>query len=251
MRINKNILIITILISACNNNDTVPRAQYDEIIAEYQELKEVTAATQASYIRQSEQVDSILNALSQISVQTSDIRLDVENGTSRLTQVQQIEASIDDIREKIKNLEEIASHNTGLKKIISGLKKVVEEKDEEIKQLKKQISEKDRKIIEQDATIVKQSGTINTQMQTILEQKTRLEQAVEKQAIMLYNAGLAFESLGDDTPEIKRKKDKAKVENLTKEMYENALMYYSEAFQTGYQDAAPRVTAVKRKLSLL
>ena len=131
------------------------------------------------------------------------------------------------------------------------MKKLVEEKDEEIKQLRKQIDEKDRKIIERDATIVKQSGTINTQMQTILEQKTRLEQAVEKQAIMLYNAGVAFESLGDDTPEVKRKKDRAKVENLTKEMYDNALMYYTEAFQTGYQDAAPRMAAVKRKLSLL
>lgn len=251
MRINKNVLILVILMTACNSNDTVPRAQYDEIVAEYQELKEVAVATQVSYIRQSEQVDSILYALSQISGQTSEIRLDIENGTSKLTQVQQIEANIDDIKERIKNLEEIAEDNIGLKKIISSLKMVVEEKDEEIKQLRKQIDEKDRKIIERDATIVKQSGTINTQMQTILEQKTRLEQAVEKQAIMLYNAGVAFESLGDDTPEVKRKKDRAKVENLTKEMYDNALMYYTEAFQTGYQDAAPRMAAVKRKLSLL
>ena len=68
---------------------------------------------------------------------------------------------------------------------------------------------------------------------------------------MLYNAGVAFENLGDDSPEIKRKKDREKVDNLTKEMYQNALQYYKEAYAAGYTAAQTRITAVTRKINLL
>ena len=50
---------------------------------------------------------------------------------------------------------------------------------------------------------------------------------------------------------IKRKKDKAKVENLTKQMYQNALEYYQQAFDSGYSAAEERILAVKRKMTYL
>lgn len=254
MRVDKNtiaIAIITIMLSGCNNQDTVSRTQYEDVLAEYEELRQTTATTQKAYLKQAEQVDSILVALSQISGKAAAIRLDVETGTGRLTQVEQIQGNIDNIKDRIDELEKLASNNSALKKIITGLKKVVEEKDKEISQLKNQVREQERKIQEQGATIAEQTGTINSQYETILQQKQSLEQAVKKQAIMLYNAGVAFENLGDDSPEIKRKKDREKVDNLTKEMYQNALQYYNEAYAAGYAEAQTRITAVKRKISLL
>lgn len=254
MRIDKNFLaiaVLTILLSGCSNQNTVSRTKYEDVLAEYEELRQTTAATQKAYVKQAEQVDSILMALSQISGKAAAIRLDVETGTGRLTQVEQIQGNIKNIKERIDELEKLASNNSALKKIITGLKKVVEEKDEEISQLKKRVQEQEKKIQEQVVTIAEQTGTINSQYKTILNQKQSLEQAVKKQAVMLYNAGVAFENLGDDSPEIKRKKDREKVDNLTKEMYEHALKYYNEAYTAGYKDAQPRITAVKRKMSLL
>ncbi len=255
MRINKNLIavaILTIFLTGCNNSqDTVSRTEYEDVLAEYEELRQTTAATQKAYVKQAEQVDSILMELSQISGKAAAIRLDVETGTGRLTQVEQIQGNIKNIKDRIDELEKLASNNNALKKIITGLKKVVEEKDKEISQLKKRVQEQEKKIQEQGATIAQQTSTINSQYQTILNQNQSLEQAIKKQAIMLYNAGVAFENLGDDSPEIKRKKDREKVDDLTKEMYENALRYYNEAYTAGYKDAQTRITAVKRKISLL
>lgn len=254
MRIDKNLIaiaVLAIMFSGCNSQDTVSRTEYEDVLAEYEELRQATAATQKAYVKQAEQVDSILMALSQISGKAAAIRLDVETGSGKLTQVEQIQGNIKNIKDRIDELEKLASNNSALKKIITGLKTVVEEKDKEISQLKKRVQEQEKKIQEQVVTIAEQTGTINSQYQTILNQKQSLEQAVKKQAVMLYNAGVAFENLGDDSPEIKRKKDREKVDDLTKEMYENALRYYNEAYTAGYKEAKARITEVKRKISLL
>lgn len=252
MHIIKSTIILTLILAvSCNGGEMVPRSQYDDVVAEYEELREITAATQQEYIKQAAQVDSILVALSEISGKTSAIKMDVERGGERITQVQHIQASIDDIKERVESLEAIADDNIALKKIVGGLKSLVAEKEEEIKKLKKQLQEKDRKIKEQSETIVEQNSTISTQLETIQEQKNRLQAAVNKQAAMLYQAGEAFEALGDDAPEIKRKKDRVKVEDLTREMYENALRYYTQALDAGYKDAESKINIVTRKISYL
>ena len=68
---------------------------------------------------------------------------------------------------------------------------------------------------------------------------------------MLYQAGVDFEELGDESPTVSRRKDKAKVKSLTLEMYEKAILYYSKAQETGYADAADRLAAVKEKMAAL
>ena len=51
MRTVKNSVIIAlvVLLSACNNGDTVPRAEYEDVLAEYEELRQTTSATQKAY----------------------------------------------------------------------------------------------------------------------------------------------------------------------------------------------------------
>ena len=68
---------------------------------------------------------------------------------------------------------------------------------------------------------------------------------------VLYQAGADFEQLGDESPTVSRRKDRAKVKSLTLEMYEKAILYYSKAQESGYQGAADRIAAVKEKMATL
>ena len=94
-----------------------------------------------------------------------------------------------------------------------------------------------------------QHGTIAQQNETISAQQANLEKAVAEQARLLFQAGQDFEELGDESPTVSRRKDKAKVRSLTAEMYEKAILYYSKAQETGYPAAAARIEAVKQKLA--
>ena len=128
---------------------------------------------------------------------------------------------------------------------------MISEKETEIEELRKEIQERDRTITEQSRTITEQSGTIQSQNETISSQQENLRLAVQEQARMLYQAGEDFEQLGDESPSVSRRKDKAKVKNLTAEMYEKAIFYYAKAQETGYPEATYRIAAVRDKLSQL
>ena len=68
---------------------------------------------------------------------------------------------------------------------------------------------------------------------------------------MLFQAGEDFEQLGDESPTVSRRKDKAKVKSLTLEMYEKALLYYGKSLETGYAEASDRIAAVKDKMATI
>ena len=63
---------------------------------EYKDLKASAESTRAEYAAQSVAIDNILQQLAQISGRTVTLRSDLESGTVELTQVQQIEDSIED-----------------------------------------------------------------------------------------------------------------------------------------------------------
>ncbi|MBR2226678.1 MAG: hypothetical protein IJ893_02295, partial [Bacteroidales bacterium] len=204
-----------------------------------------------SYIEQATAVDNILQELSQVSGSTAVLRTDVEQGTARLNQVEMIENSIDEIKAKLSRLEQLSKDNAQFKKLVSSLKTAIAEKEKEIEGLKAEIQSKDRTINEQNEMISAQHGTIAQQNETISAQQENLAKAVREQARMLFQAGEDFEELGDESPTVSRRKDKAKVKSLTLEMYEKALLYYSKAQETGYPDAAARIAAVKEKMARL
>lgn len=247
------LLAALLLLSGCeiNRGETVPKEDYDAVVQAYDELKVSAEATRDSYIEQATAVDNILQELSQISGSTAVLRTDLEQGTARLNQVEMIEDSIDEIKAKLSRLDKLTAENAQYKKLVSSLKTVIAEKEKEIEGLKAEIQARDRTISEQNEKISAQHGTIVQQSETISAQQENLEKAVREQARMLYQAGVDFEQLGDDSPTVSRRKDKAKVKSLTLEMYEKALLYYGEALETGYADAAVRIEGVKEKMSVL
>ena len=242
-----------LLLAGCEfrSGNSVPKEDYDAVVNAYNDLKISAEATRDSYIEQATAVDNILQELSQVSGSTAVLRTDVEQGTARLNQVEMIENSIDEIKAKLSRLEQLSKDNAQFKKLVSSLKTAIAEKEKEIEVLKAEIQSKDRTINEQNEMISAQHGTIAQQNETISAQQENLAKAVREQARMLFQAGEDFEELGDESPTVSRRKDKAKVKSLTLEMYEKALLYYSKAQETGYPDAAARIAAVKEKMARL
>ena len=247
------ILAAAALVTACEfkSGETVPKEDYDAVVNAYNDLKVSAEATRDSYIESATAVDNILQELSQISGSTAVLRTDVEQGTARLNQVEMIENSIEDIKGKLSQLERLTADNAQYKKLVSSLKTVIAEKEKEIEDLKAEIQDRDRTINEQNEQISAQRGTIVMQNETITAQQENLEKAVQEQARLLYQAGVDFEELGDESPTVSRRKDKAKVKSLTLEMYEKAVLYYSKAQETGYPGASERLAAVKAKMATL
>ena len=239
MRTLPIILVAAAFVTACEfkSGETVSKEDYDAVVRAYDELKVSAEATRDSYIEQATAVDNILQELSQISGSTAVLRTDVEQGTARLNQVEMIENSIEDIKGKLSRLEQLTADNAQYKKLVSSLKTVIAEKEKEIEDLKAEIQARDR--------------TIDVQNETISAQQANLEKALDEQASLLFQAGEDFELLGDEAPTVSRRKDKAKVKDLTVEMYEKSLLYYGKAQETGRSDAAARVERVKEKLAAL
>lgn len=244
-----SLLIALLLASAClNQSGMVSQAEYDQLVQEYADLQAGAEATRAEYAAQAAAVEGILQELSQISGRTVTLRTDVEMGTARLTQVEQIQENIDSIKDKLDRLEK---ENSQYKKTILSLRKVITEKEEEIAQLKAEIEARDLTISEQHQTIASQQEAIQTQHETIATQRENLRAAVQEQAQMLFQAGVDFEDLGDNAPEMRWRRDKEKVKEQTLELYQKAILYYRMAQETGYPEAAYRITQVEEKMAKL
>lgn len=240
--------IVSLLLCACGPvQETVTKTEYDQLLQEYEDLKAGAESTREEYAAQAVAIDNILQQLAQISGRTVTLRSDIESGVVELTQVRQIEESIEDIKGKLKKLDALASRSAELQKMVVSLKKVIEEKEVEIAELKAEIRAKDLTINLQQDTINAQSGTIRSQIATISAQQEDIRAALQEQARMLFQAGQDFEQLGDNAPEVSRRKDKAKVQAFADEMYEKALFYYRQAAESGYPQAVVRIEELEQK----
>lgn len=241
--------LCAVLFQACGPNTSVSQAQYDQLLQEYADLQAAAQVTRTEYAAQAAAVDQILQELSQITGRTVLLRTDLEHGTAQLTQVEQIEESIGTIKERLSQLEKLSAQHKELQKMVASLRTVIDEKEAEIESLKEEIRLRDDTINEQHRTISEQSGTIESQHQTISHQQENLRSLLAEQAQMLFQAGVDFEDLGDRAPEVSRRKDKQKVQDFTREMYDKALVYYSQAQAAGYPEAAVRISRVQEKLA--
>jgi chromosome segregation ATPase len=243
-------LLPALLLAGCgtHSEDTVSKAEYEQLLQEYADLQAGAEATRKEYAAQAAAVDNILQELSQISGRTVTLRTDIEHGTAQLTQVEQIQDSIDDIKEKLDRLEKEGAQ---YKKTILNLRKVITEKEAEIEQLKAEIEARDQTISEQHQTIAEQHGTIQSQNETISAQRENLRAAVQEQAQMLFQAGVDFEEIGDSAPDMFWRRDKEKVKAQVRELYQKAILYYRMAQETGYPEASYRISQVEEKLEKL
>ncbi len=234
---------------ACDDSKYVSRQDYDTLAKDYEDLKNGSAAIREEYATQAQAVDNILQQLSQISGSTLTLRSDMERGTAEMTQVEKIENGLDDIKNKMDQLEAATKSNKQLRGMVRSLKKVIAEKEAEIETLKAEIRKKDETISAQHQTITEQSGTIESQSATINAQKDNLRALLAEQAQMLFQAGVDFEDLGDEAPEMSLRKNKRKMADFRNAMYQKAIVYYKQAENAGYPEAAFRISAIEEKLA--
>lgn len=238
--------VAAMLFAGCNaptDAPTVPEEQYNALKEKYQELQDNQAALRDNFMDQASEMEKIFQELSSISGKTSALRLDVESGTAQVKQAEQIQTNIEAIRKRIEKLEKLASDKTYVN-MVKELKGVLEQKEQEIETLKGEIELRDETIKQHEGTIAEQDNTINLQ-------KIALQQKVNEQAKALYDAGVDFEELADDAPEVTRNKNKEKINEWALSMYEKAFIYYSKAELSGYAPASLKLEKVEAKMNAI
>lgn len=237
-----------LMLSCCTQPGSVPKSQYDDLKKEYDELKSNHEKTRETYVQQANEMTNILQELSDITGRTNSLRMDIENGTAQVTEADQIQGNIDEIKNKLKRLDQLAAKDKSSQKTIATLRKVISEKEQEIASLKEEILQKDETIRQQGETIQSQEGTIGEQKETISNQEEQLRKKVEEQAQMLLEAGKDFEALADASPEVSWKNNKRKVNDWTLQMYNKALTYYLNAKDAGNTEAEDLIQGVREKI---
>jgi len=224
----------------------------DELRAELAEVKADRSSLQSQYRQQNEELGRIMEELAVISGKTASLRMDVESGSARMTQAQNISESIDAIKAHISALEKensvFSGKNKEFKKMIEGFHKVIEEQEQQIVVLKRDIENKEKTIAAQKETIDSQSKTIDDQMATIVAQSEELKRTVAQQAKMLCDAGVIMEEIADNAPEVSWKKNKEKLASMAQDIYQKALSYYQQSYDSGYMPALEHIGAVKAKI---
>lgn len=222
------------------------RAEAESLRTELSESRESEALLKDQIFDSNQEMSAILNELAGISGRTSSLKMELETGSASISQAQQIEKSIDAIKERIDALEKANSKasrsNKEFQTVIENFKKVVTEQEKQIGSLKAEIAEK-------NATIADQKNTIDNQLKTIGDQKKSLQDMVKEQAKALYNAGADLEAIADDAPSVSWRKNKQKVAEMSQALYRKAMEYYQKAFDAGYEPAGEAVVAVKEKIT--
>lgn len=232
----------------------VKRSTLEASQAEAQGLKDSLMTVQESYALQTQELSEILSELSSLNYQTVTLQINVENAAAEVSQADQIHNNIELVKNRIDKLEQEAKRARKLnkdlaisKETISKLRETVAVQEEKIAQLQKTISEK-------DVTISGQKETIESQLRTISNQKDEMARTLFHQTEMLFQAGLEFEELGDVSGtdlQVKGRKDKKKVVEFKKNIYNKALKFYQQAGEQNHREALERLDSVAVKIEQL
>lgn len=203
MNTHKIIYLVFLIIGLTSCKEKVSKAEYDEILSEYKELKEVVGESQSLNLKNARTLNQTLTELANISDNTMLLRQDLETGTAQIKQAEQITGCIISIKNKIKKLEKQNEANPEFRKTIQNLKIIITEKEKEIIKLKRIIASQDNIISQKEEVIQIQSNTIS-------QKESELRQAINEQAYLLFQAGEELEYLADNAPDVSRKKNKKK-----------------------------------------
>ena len=228
-----------------NQEETVSRKDYDELMNEFQGLREAHGDLEQQMLSQAQTINQTLQSLAEVSSSTITLRQDVESGGGQITQAERIQGKIEEMKRVIAELEKskkAASKLTKeLKATIQNLKTVIEEKEREIIVLKDEILSRDAVIEKQGKTIEKQGKTIQEQYEQLLKSEKDLKAAVERQAEMIYEAAKRFEKISEMDVSVHGARDRAALATFLEEIKSVAKEYYHSAAERGNPQAKERI----------
>lgn len=233
------------VLTSCVNSVPQNSPEVEDLKEELALLRESNKDLQDKYAQQNDEMSRILEDVAAITGKTTILRMDVENGSARLSEADMIEDSIVKIKQRIaaleKSLAAAGAKNKEFQNMIDGLNKVISQQEDVIFDLREMIDSK-------DYTIKVQRDSIALQGLTIERQMAELEKLVSDQAKSLCEAGEALEQVADDAPEVSWKKNKEKVDNMRQELYKMALSSYRQSFSAGYEPAKEHIANVLAKI---
>lgn len=238
---------LAVMLVACGKKqvaEIVTIAEYQELLVEYQELKEENDLNKQEVINQASVLNKTLQELTSISKHTVSLRGDIESGTARLSQADDIEENIKAVKDKIASYESAMKKSDVLKKSLESLKKLVSEKEAEIAELKVLIASKDDKIEEQTKEIELQKEQIEDKNIIISDKEQELAESLRRQTLLVYNAAVEFEALASQDIDIKNslfRNNKESVEEYKESILRKAAEYYKAAADMGYKAAESKV----------
>lgn len=235
-----------LLLFSCSyfKGEKVSKSEYDDLMNEYVELKDENQSNKKEIMAQAAILNNTLQELSAISNRTVVLRQDVEHGQAKISQADNLQGNIQDIKQRIADYEKIMSQNSGFKKTIANLKKMVDEKEEEILSLKEVIAQREAKIQAQSEKIQEQGTKILGQSVIISNQSEELKEAFFRQLDLIYQAGVDFEEIAQEDVIVRSRKNKAKVSDYKKDIMNKAIEYYKAAAKEGHSGAIERLKAL-------
>jgi len=237
---------LAISVACTGSQDVASKNEVEILKQELADLKADKNAVQQQYIDQNAELSSILQELAFVSSKTTNLRIDVENGSAKMTQAEQISEKIETLKKRLSTLEaqksSVSKKNKEFQKVIDGLNQVIKEQEIQISSLKREIDS-------QKVTIAAQKDTISSQYNTILTQNESLKANLQKMAFNLYEAGETLEGIADNTPEVSWKKNKEKVGAMKNDIYSKAFSYYQKAYEAGYEPAKDKIESLGAKMS--
>lgn len=254
------VLTVSVIATSCKF-PFVKRSSLEASQSEAQAVKDTLKTVQESYARQTEELGAILAELTTLSNRTNSLQIQSESSAQTLTQAEEINLNLDELRERIGKLEKEAERARKLDRKLAISAKTIKELKEtlaiqqlEIDTLKENLAKSEETIKDQKDIISKQSNKIADQQNTISSQAADIKALLGKQTDMLFQAAEDFEKLADDDEQILKvwgRSNKNKVIEYKKLMYGKAVTLYKQAEESGKSEAAERISSIAEKISAL
>lgn len=217
------LLACTFTLASCSgedSGDTVSRAMYDELQAQYDMLKESTEGTLSANETARMQLNEIMTELNTISGRTMRLQSDVEMGNAANGQrtIEQISTAISVIKQRLQNVPK-SGMDKQTQVLLENLRQTVAMNEKEIERLNAVISEKDEQIVQLDEKLTETSDRLQQAESSLQQAETTLWIAMGSQ--LLETADLLPDVKGHGNMKPVKK---AKVTMLlrAKECFENA-----------------------------
>lgn len=219
----------------------VSKAKYDAMVSEYQELNRHQERIINDNLEKGKIINQIVGELRNIAGTTRSLRINIENGTGRLTQAEEIDKHLKQLKKQLEQMHLKDNANQELIKTIENLKNLVEEKELEIIDLKNEINQQAEVIREQNSTIRQQDVEI--------EQKNY--ELATYQSVMWYTLGQELLGVSEILPVTRGRKDKRNMKNTKYFILNKAKECFEQAAKLGHAKGEASATQVNYKMKRL
>lgn len=245
------LLACTFTLASCSgedSGDTVSRAMYDELQAQYDMLKESTEGTLSANETARMQLNEIMTELNTISGRTMKLQSDVEMGNAANGQrtIEQISTAISVIKQRLQNVPK-SGMDKQTQVLLENLRQTVAMNEKEIERLNAVISEKDEQIVQLDEKLTETSDRLQQAESSLQQAESSLQQA---ETTLWIAMGSQLLETADLLPDVKGHGNMKPVKKAKLTMLLRAKECFENAQKLGSTSAASLIETAMQKYRL-